>query len=146
MLKPAVLTVLGLAATFAAPATARAGDFEFDIGFGRRRIRHVRIVRRPAPVRHVHRHDACCGHVHVHSRSCRFVPGHYAVRIESVWEPGFHRIEDRPAVYEQRVDEETGEVEEVLVRPARRVRVWVEGRHVDRKVRVWRPGRWTCVY
>ena len=155
MFKSIALATLAAAALVAAPDGAAAGDYGFRIGYHRgNRGSHVsaEVLKRRAPVvvRHVRhrgviRHRGHHHHRHVHSKSCRWVPGRFVTKVRSVWEPGYYTIETRPAVYRTRRDPLTCRDIEVEVRPERRVRVWVEGRYVDRKVRIWRRGHWKCV-
>jgi hypothetical protein len=123
--------VAAVVATLAAPSAARAGDFEFDFHFGDHRVPRVRTVR----VVHT---------VHEHGVHCRYVEAHYEIRTECDVEPGYRRVVHRPAVYEVRRVGPCGERARVLVRPARRDRVWVPARTIEREVRVFVPGRWAC--
>jgi len=162
MLKPTIVALLALAVTAATPQVAQAGDWEVRVGYGHGGGRggvHVEVARRhhdhaPAPVRHVRRHAPVrhvvrrvpVRHVHRHGDHCRWVAGHHDFRMRSVFEPGYYKTVVKPAVYETRFVPRTGRYEEVLVRPEVRKRVWVEGRHVDRRVRVWIRGHWKCVH
>lgn len=130
-LTPALALAAAVAVTLTTAPDARAGDIDIDIRLGDYRLPRVRTVR---VVRTVHEHGA----------HCEYVAGHEEVHIERDVEPGYWRVVRHPAVYAVRRHGRCGERERVLVRPARVDRIWVPARVIEREVRTWVPGHWSC--
>lgn len=132
MLRTSVIAV-AIALLCAAAPSADAGEREEGHRKSRARVETGRSHHVSPGVRH-----------HGYRRHLRWEPGHYVVRTERIWVPGYYRYEEIPAVYHE-VFVRVGKVKLVLARPACTRKVWVPGYEKDKKVKVWVPGRYVRV-
>ncbi len=136
-MRTTMLTLVTLGAVLM-PATGRADDFTFRIGFGGPRgyidfeLGRERRMHAPPPPR--------CEPVRRHEPVRVWVPGHYEERTTYVEIPG--------RWHEEWVPEEVRTVRighlmyREVVRPGHMRRVWEPARMVPQTCRVWVPGCW----
>jgi hypothetical protein len=107
-----------------APATAEArGRLGAGISIGKGGVRLSAILGF-----RTHRHTSCCA---VITR-----PGYWRLEAVTVFQPGHYETIHVPARFETRYDS-CGNPFQVLVEPACTRQIWVEGRPVIERQRVW---------